>query len=323
MKQSCSEALTCLGGTEASILAKPISRQRVETVRELLPHFRAHALYEWNLAPKTVKGYEECLLRALNVWGDIRPEEIAGRQILALKADLSAKGAGQTWTRNVLQAVRSFLRFCRLGLGIDVLDPQAISVPRISRREVIYLTPEEVEQFISAIPVFSERGTVNLKWLTFRTLVEVLLGTGMRVSEALSIRRNSLNIETGEAKIIGKGNRERVIFFTPRALAWTKEYTNRRHDDSEWLFAQRNGKAIGYDVVRFSFRYVRGRSGLVKKVTAHILRHTCATIMLFNGCPIGHIKEILGHERLITTCQYYLGVDKKAAKDAHRKYLQF
>lgn len=138
-----------------------------------------------------------------------------------------------------------------------------------------------------------------------------------------SIRRTSLNILTGEAKIIGKGNRERVIFFTPRALAWTKEYLNCRRDQSEWLFARANGQAIGYDMVRFAFRFVRRRAGLVKKVTAHILRHTCATILLFNGCPIGHIKEILGHERLITTCQYYLGVDKKAAKDAHRKFLQF
>jgi integrase/recombinase XerD len=323
MNQRCLEALVRPGVSEAPILAKPILQQRVDKVRELLPHFRNHALYEWNLAPKTVKGYEECLLRTLNVWGDIGPEEITSKQILALKADLSAKGAGQTWTRNVLQAVRSFLRFCRLGLGIEALDPQAISVPRISRREVIYLTAEEVEQFLSAIPVFSDRGKVDLKWLTFRALVEVLLGTGMRISEALSIRRASLNIQTGEAKIIGKGNRERVIFFTPRALAWTKEYTNHRHDESEWLFAQRNGDAMAYDTVRFAFRYVRRRAGLVKRVTAHILRHTCATILLFNGCPIGHIKEILGHERLITTCQYYLGVDKKAAKDAHSKFLQF
>jgi len=298
-------------------------RASAVTVRELMPHYRSHALYEWNLAPKTVKGYEEGLLRAVNVWGEICPREIDSQQILALKADLSTKGAGQTWMRNVLQAVRSFLRFCRIGLAIDALDPQSITVPRIKRREVIYLTPEEVEQFLSAIPVFSERGRVALKWLMFRTLVEVLLGTGMRISEALSIRRESLNMETGEAKIIGKGNRERVIFFTPRALAWTKEYLNRRHDESEWLFAQPNGQALGYDTVRFSFRCVRGRAGLAKNVTAHILRHTCATILLFNGCPIGHIKEILGHERLITTCQYYLGVDKKAAKEAHRKYLQF
>jgi site-specific recombinase XerD len=320
MKQSIGEPVTELDVSEPSFGRNSIPGQRGSvTVRQLLPHYRAYVLYELNL----VSGYEDGLFRTLKVWGDICPQEITSQQILALKADLSAKGVGQTWTRNVLQAVRSFLRFCRLGLGLAVLDPQAIRVPRINRREVIYLTPEEVEQFLSAIPVFSKRGKIELKWLMFRTLVEALLGTGMRISEALSIRRASLNIETGEAKIIGKGNRERVIFFTPRALAWTKEYFNRRHDASEWLFAQPNGKAIGYDMVRFAFRYVRGRAGLVKKVTAHILRHTCATILLFNGCPIGHIKEILGHERLITTCQYYLGVDKKAAKDAHRKFLQF
>jgi hypothetical protein len=148
MQQSCSEAVTWLSGSEPSSLAIPSPQQRVTTVRELLPHFRTHALYQWNLAHKTVKGYEECLLRALNVWGDICPEEIAGKHILALKADLSARGAGQTWTRNVLQAVRSFLRFCRLGLGIDVLDPQTITVPRISRREVIYMTAEEIEKFL-------------------------------------------------------------------------------------------------------------------------------------------------------------------------------
>ena len=64
-------------------------------------------------------------------------------------------------------------------------------------------------------------------------------------------------------------------------------------------------------------------SGLLKNVTPHILRHTMATTLLFNGCPIGFIKEILGHDNLETTCQYYLGVDKKAAKEAHRKYLNF
>src|SRR3989442_12905767 len=94
-------------------------------------------------------------IRALNVWRDIRPDEITTQHILSLKADLAAKGVGQTWMRNVLQAVRSFLRFCHLGLGLEVFDPQAIRVPRISRREVIYLTPEEIEQFLSAIPVFS------------------------------------------------------------------------------------------------------------------------------------------------------------------------
>jgi site-specific recombinase XerD len=53
------------------------------------------------------------------------------------------------------------------------------------------------------------------------------------------------------------------------------------------------------------------------------LRHTAATTLLFNGCPISHVKEILGHERLETTCKYYLGVDKRKAKEAHNVYLKF
>jgi integrase/recombinase XerD len=58
----------------------------------------------------------------------------------------------------------------------------------------------------------------------------------------------------------------------------------------------------------------------MKDVSAHILRHTVATTLLLNGWPIGHIKELLGHERLDTTCRYYLGLDKRAAKEAHQKF---
>ena len=71
------------------------------------------------------------------------------------------------------------------------------------------------------------------------------------------------------------------------------------------------------------FGRFRGKAGIKKKVTAHILRHTVATTLLFNGCPIGHIKDILGHEYLMTTCKYYLGADKRAAKQAHRTYLDY
>ena len=170
---------------------------------------------------------------------------------------------------------------------------------------------------------FDTKRRFNLRWLCFRVLVEVLLASGMRISETLVLTRSAVNFQTGEAEIIGKGNRQRTVFFTPRALGWLKEYLNRRSDRSERLFALPNGAEIRYDVVRIWFRRVRRRAELKKVVTAHILRHTCATTLLFNGCPIGHIKEILGHDRLETTCRYYLGVDKTAAKEAQRKYLSF
>jgi integrase/recombinase XerD len=71
------------------------------------------------------------------------------------------------------------------------------------------------------------------------------------------------------------------------------------------------------------FNRYREIAGIHKKITPHLLRHTAATQLLFNGCPIGHIKEILGHERLETTCRYYLGLDNRAAKRAFNQYLVY
>src|SRR2546421_13109932 len=89
------------------------------------------------------------------------------------------------------------------------------------------------------------RRLYDVDWLSFRALVEVLLGTGARISEALSLKRSSINFQTGEATIIGKGNKERVLFFSPRSLNWVKEYLQRRQDRGEALFVVgRQGKPL-------------------------------------------------------------------------------
>jgi len=77
------------------------------------------------------------------------------------------------------------------------------------------------------------------------------------------------------------------------------------------------------DRIKDTFAEYRIKSGIAKRISPHILRHTMATTLLFNGCPIGHIKELLGHARLDTTCRYYLGLDQRAAKEAHQKFLRF
>jgi integrase/recombinase XerD len=161
--------------------------------------------------------------------------------------------------------------------------------------------------------------------LRFRTLVEVLLGTGARISEVLSLNRSDLRWELKEAKIIGKGNTERTLFFTDRALLWLERYLAQRWDDDDALFVTQGEhprRLIQRDRVKDTFAVYRMKAGLTKRVSPHSLRHTMATTLLFNGCPIGHIKELLGHERLDTTCRYYLGLDQRAAKAAHQEFLR-
>ena len=102
-------------------------------------------------------------------------------------------------------------------------------------------------------------------------------------------------------------------------------YLGRRRDDEEALFVTRGNQPcrLRYDAAKTVFRRFAKLARLRKKVAAHVLRHTVATTLLFNGCPIAHIKELLGHERLETTCRYYLGVDVRAAKTAHQNSLKY
>jgi site-specific recombinase XerD len=146
----------------------------------------------------------------------------------------------------------------------------------------------------------------------------------MRISEVLSLDRVQLDFTSREARIIGKGNKERTAFFTARSLEWLSLYLNARTDNHPALFVCMGGKARlkRPDIWRPFTRY-RKLAGINKPVTPHLLRHTAATQLLFNGCPVGHIKEILGHERLETTCRYYLGLDHRAAKQAHQRYLVY
>jgi site-specific recombinase XerD len=315
--------------SSAAVATSAISKaarlnEQPRTIPELLPYYVAFSSHEWGFSPRTVATYVEGIKRVLKVVGDITPEQIDLERIVAVKADLAANHAGEYHVRHIVNSLRSFLRFSRLVFGLNVIDPKTIAMPRISKREVVFLKPLEIEQFVSAIPAYDESTKrMDVRWLGFRCLVEVLLATGMRITEALSLRTTDVKLDTGEAQIVGKGNKQRTVFFTPRALGWVREFVNRRSDRSERLFVCPNGAPFTVNTVQKNFRFFRSRSGLSKRVSPHILRHTCATTLLFNGCPIGFIKEVLGHDRLETTCRYYLGVDKKAAKEAHQKYLTF
>lgn len=227
----------------------------------------------------------------------------------------------------ILHALRSFLMFCREVLHLAVLDPREVRVPRIPRRAVIYLTPQEVQQYVDAI-ISPHEGwdAVSPTRLRFRTLVEVLLGTGARISEVLSLNRTDISWTLKEAKIIGKGNKERTFCFTDRALLRLERYLTQRWDDDNALFViqgESPHRLIQRHRIKDTFAVYRMKAGLTKRVSPHILRHTRATTLLFNGCPIGHINEHLGHECLDTTSRYYLGLDQRAAKAAHQEFLRY
>jgi site-specific recombinase XerD len=128
----------------------------------------------------------------------------------------------------ILHALRAFLKFCQEVVRVTTIPSREIRVPHIPRRNVVYLTWEEVQRCVDAIIA---PGTsweeVPLTRLRFQALVEVLLDTGARISEVLSFNRSDIHWERREAKIVGKGNKERMLFFTDRVLQCLERYLSR------------------------------------------------------------------------------------------------
>jgi integrase/recombinase XerD len=290
---------------------------------EILPQFLQYAQAELRFAEQSVAKYRDCIRQVQRVLGDRPVTSYSKQDVLALKTNLLSRQLSVSRQVSILSAMKRVLAYCRQD-GLAVLDPGEITIPRRPRREVAYLTVEEVERFVSAISITTLDDKVCLASLRFRALVEVLLGSAMRIGEALSLDRDQIDFANKEARIIGKGSKQRVVFFTDRAVDWLKQYLATRTDSEPAVFiTQGTPSRLKRDDIWRPFARYRQRAGINKPVTPHLLRHTAATQLLFNGCPIGHIKEILGHERLETTCRYYLGLDHRAAKSAHERYLTY
>jgi site-specific recombinase XerD len=291
------------------------------TVNQILSGFADYMTAERGFSRRTVKGYLEAVRYFTKQVGDLPIVDIGLNHFISLKARMSARGAGASWTRNVIIGMKCLLGYARDILKLPVLDLTAIRAPKLPRRQVTYLTLEEFEQFASAIRLRRVTGEPKLSGYCYRGLVETLFASGMRISEALALDRDSVDMERKEALIVGKGNKQRTVFFTDRALQWVTRYLVLRTDLNPALFVSLKNNRLTTELVHTMFRKTAKAIGLEKSVTPHIIRHTAATNLLRNGCPIGFIKEILGHERLETTCRYYLGIMSKAdVKQAHELY---
>src|SRR5712691_3272447 len=296
------------------------------TLSTLLPGFEAYLSSERRFSVGTVCKYRENILWIIRHRGDTAVGDIDFQWIVNIKSHLVSNGAGSSRVAGITYALKNALAFARDVLSVPVMNVALIRAPGAPRRQVVYLTPDEYSEFVETIPLYTGFGRQRLSQFCFRALVETLAATGLRISEALSLNVDSVDLAKGEAVVIGKGNKQRTVFFTERALTWINRYLALRNDANQPLFASMNGLRLEVTSAQAMFRRTNGpmfkRTG--KRITPHILRHTAATNLLQRGCPVGHIKEILGHQNLETTCRFYLGqltkVEVRKAFDAYMSY---
>lgn len=222
-------------------------------------------------------------------------------------------GASNSRIANVISAIKWVIKKLQDDGKIPkTLDLDKVKKPKIGKREVEYLTEEEVKIFIRAIQEDESKG-MEIRKFRFMALVIFLLQTGARIGEALSINTDVLDRQNMEVNIIGKGNKPRTLFLTGNTLFWIEKYLYLRKDENVALFVSLNGKSRWQqtDVGR-SFRRYKNLSGIKKHFTIHTLRHTFATQYLMKGAGINVVQTALGHSDAVTTLKYYAGAVNKA-----------
>ena len=181
-------------------------------------------------APSTTIRYREALGWVVRLIGDQPVGQLHLGHIITIRCKTEERGCCEARVAAILHALRSFLTFCREVLQLPVLDPREVRVPRIPRRDVVHLMKDEVQRYLEAIIAPDELWeAVSLTRLRFRTLVEVLPGTGARISEVLSLNHSDVHWARKEAKIIGMGNKQRTLFFTDLTAGrrcWPRNWRN-------------------------------------------------------------------------------------------------
>ncbi len=191
-------------------------------------------------------------------------------------------------------------------------DPTTkIKPPKKEKRLPKALTIEELEMLREAC--------TNIRQ---RTLIEVLYATGCRLSEVQAMNKDAVNFGTQSARVIGKGNKEREVYFSFKALFHLKKYLFSRADQEPALIVteRKPYRRLSRRGIQREIAIIAKQAGLQKKVSPHSLRHTFATLTLNNGADLVAVQELLGHENPATT-QIYATISAERKREQHKKHL--
>jgi integrase/recombinase XerD len=261
------------------------------------------ALAAARLAPRTVDAYRRDLAH-LAAWLDRSPARATADDLAAYVAQLRADGRAATTIARRLAAIRSFFRHQML-LGAREDNPAAqVELPKRRRTLPRTLSPGEVERLLDAADGTTPRAMRD------RALVELLYGGGLRVSEAVSLDRQAVDLENRLVRCLGKGNKERVVPIGREAaeairryLARGRPFLDRRNRTELFLNAQGGGltRAGAFLILR----KLAAKAGLEpERIHPHLLRHSFATHLLEGGADLRAVQEMLGHADLATTELY-------------------
>lgn len=295
------------------------SRISTHTPNALIDSFLDALWMERGLSENTLSAYKSDLY-AFSNWLDRRSSDLLTVESSDVLAYLGEQGtrSARTTARRLSSLRRLYEHLVREGKLRD--DPIVrIDSPKLGRPLPKTLTESEVESLINAPDVGTALG------LRDRAMLEVLYATGLRVSELVGLLTGQTNLRQGVVRVIGKGNKERLVPLGEEAIFWLEKYLSEarvllfKNAPDDVLFPSTRGRKMTRQTFWHAIKRYAIKAGIEKNLWPHVLRHAFATHLLNHGADLRAVQMLLGHSDISTT-QIYTHVARERLKELHAEH---
>jgi integrase/recombinase XerD len=287
-----------IGFTQYLTLEKSLSKHSIEAY-----HRDIEKLKSWSLS----QGFQNSLsLKRKNL-----------EQFSAFIADLGFQATSQA---RIVSGVRAFYKYLVLDDWLAESPADFLEPPKVGRKLPVVLSPEEIDAMINTIDRSTNEGERNI------AMLETLYSCGLRVSELVGLKITHVHLNEQYVQVLGKGNKERLVPISQRALKHIQLYTNnirnklditKQHRDT--VFLNRYGRGLTRQSVFLFIKKAALMAGIDKVISPHSFRHSFATHLVEAGADLRAVQEMLGHES-ITTTEIYTHLDRNYLADTLIKF---
>ena len=282
-----------------------------ENPDDILRKYKVYLKLEKSLSDNTVNAYLADIHKLYQFLAEeqIRPQDVTLENLETFSATLRDLGIQPRSQARILSGIRSFYHYLILDDYLEADPSELLESPQVGLHLPEVLTIEEIDNLIESIDLSTKEGQRN------RTILETLYSCGLRVSELCNLKISDLYLEEGFIKVEGKGNKQRLIPISPRAIRELQLYFIDRNqfsikkDYEDYVFISKRGTNISRIMVFHIIKTLAEAIGMKKTISPRTFRHSFATHLLEGGANLRAIQCMLGHESIGTT-EIYTHIDK-------------
>jgi integrase/recombinase XerD len=286
--------------------------------------FKAYLQLERSLSPHSIDAYLTDLekLTAFLQANQLMkgPEEIDLKDLQAFVKWTASLGMTQSSQARMISGIKAFYRYCLLEDVCSKNPTSLLEGPKLKRHLPDVLSFEEIEAMMSKIDMSKPDGGRN------KALLETMYSCGLRVTEVVNLKLSHLYFDVGFIRVIGKGNKERLVPIGSVAAKYVKLYVenDRRHltiqpGEEDIVFLSRRGKRLSRVMIFLIIKDLAAKADIKKTISPHTFRHSFATHLVEGGADLRAVQEMLGHES-ITTTEVYTHLDREFLRSTLHQY---